>query len=47
LSTKTFKKQGKSCFDYSREELFKNIWDFVMENKGTIKGQCDTRFAPD
>ncbi|HRN70697.1 MAG TPA: class I tRNA ligase family protein, partial [Candidatus Woesebacteria bacterium] len=36
---KYLKKQGKSRFDYSREELFKNIWDFVMENKGTIKGQ--------
>lgn len=36
---KQLKKQGKSRFDYSREDLFKNIWDFVMENKGTIKGQ--------
>lgn len=36
---KHLKKQGKSRFDFSREELFKNIWDFVMENKGTIKGQ--------
>ncbi|MEO6508595.1 MAG: valine--tRNA ligase [Patescibacteria group bacterium] len=32
-------KQGKSRFDYDRETLFKMIWDFVMENKGTIKGQ--------
>ncbi len=36
---KQLKKSGKSRFDYSREELFKNIWDFVMENKHIIKGQ--------
>jgi valyl-tRNA synthetase len=36
---KHLKKQGKSRFDYSREDLFKNIWDFVMENKHIIKGQ--------
>lgn len=36
---KHLKKQGKSRFDYSREELFQNIWEFVMQNKGTIKGQ--------
>ncbi len=36
---KHLKKQGKSRFDYNREELFKNIWEFVMENKHIIKGQ--------
>lgn len=36
---KQLKKQGKSRFDFDRETLFKMIWDFVMENKGTIKGQ--------
>jgi valyl-tRNA synthetase len=36
---KHLNKQGKSRYDYDRETLFKMIWDFVMENKGTIKGQ--------
>jgi valyl-tRNA synthetase len=36
---KHLKKQGKSRFDFKREELFKAIWDFVMENKNHIKGQ--------
>ena len=26
-------KQGKSRFDYSREELYTQVWDFVEENK--------------
>lgn len=26
-------KQGKSRFDYSREELYSQVWDFVEENK--------------
>src|SRR5258707_11347190 len=30
---KELKKQGKSRFDYSREELYQEIWDFVMNNK--------------
>lgn len=33
------KKQGKSRFDYSRDELYKMIWDYVAENKKNIKGQ--------
>lgn len=36
---KHLRKQGKSRFDYDRETLFKMIWDFVMENKETIKKQ--------
>ncbi len=36
---KHLRKQGKSRFDFDRETLYKNIWDFVMENKGTIKNQ--------
>lgn len=36
---KVLNKQGKSRFDYDRETLYKMIWDFVMQNKGTIKGQ--------
>ncbi|MFA5135764.1 MAG: valine--tRNA ligase [Patescibacteria group bacterium] len=36
---KHLKKQGKSRFDYTREELFQTIWDFVMDNKDTIKKQ--------
>jgi valyl-tRNA synthetase len=30
---KHLNKQGKSRFDYSREELYKQVWDFVEENK--------------
>lgn len=36
---KHLKKQGKSRFDYSREELYEMIWDYVAENKKNIKGQ--------
>lgn len=36
---KHLKKQGKSRFDYSREDLYKMIWDYVIENKKNIKGQ--------
>ncbi len=33
------KKEGKSRFDYSREELYKEIWEFVQNNKHQIEGQ--------
>lgn len=33
------KKQGKSRFQYSREQLYQAIWDFVHQNKGFIEGQ--------
>lgn len=33
------KKQGKSRFNYSRDELYQAIWDFVESNKGQIEGQ--------
>lgn len=33
------KKQGKSRFSFSREELYQEIWDFVHSNKGQIEGQ--------
>src|SRR3989344_230506 len=36
---KHLKKQGKSRFDYKREELFQMILDYVNENKKNIKGQ--------
>ncbi|HLL61092.1 MAG TPA: valine--tRNA ligase [Candidatus Nitrosocosmicus sp.] len=36
---KHLQKQGKSRFDYDRDTLYQMIWDFVMANKGTIKGQ--------
>lgn len=36
---KHLKKQGKSRFDYSRDELYQMIWDYVNENKKNIKGQ--------
>ncbi len=31
--------QGESRFDYSREELFQNIWDFVQNNRGGMENQ--------
>lgn len=36
---KMLNKEGKSRFNFSREELFQNIWDFVQNNKGVIKSQ--------
>ena len=36
---KHLKKQGKSRYDYKREELYKMIWDYVAENKNNIKNQ--------
>ncbi len=36
---KELKKQGKSRFHYSRDELYQAIWDFVQGNKGTIESQ--------
>lgn len=36
---KQLAKEGKSRFDFSREELYKNIYDFVMSNKGLIENQ--------
>ncbi|HZE87090.1 MAG TPA: valine--tRNA ligase [Methylomirabilota bacterium] len=30
---------GKSRFDYSREELYKMIWEYVQENRGGIENQ--------
>ena len=32
-------KDGKSRFDYSREELYQKIWDFVQSNKGNMEDQ--------
>lgn len=36
---KHLQKEGKSRFDFGREELFKMIWDFVMKNKGSMEEQ--------
>src|SRR5258708_28907132 len=36
---KQLQKQGKSRFQYSREELYNEIWDFVKGNKGQIESQ--------
>lgn len=36
---KHLEKQGKSRFDYTRDELFSNILSFVEENKGLIQTQ--------
>jgi valyl-tRNA synthetase len=32
-------KEGKSRFDFSREELYSNIWDFVAQNRGNFETQ--------
>lgn len=32
-------KEGKSRFDFDRETLYKNIWDFVHENRGKMENQ--------
>jgi valyl-tRNA synthetase len=50
---KQLEKEGKSRFDFSREELYKQVWDFVQLNKDNFEGQlralgisCDwTRFT--
>jgi len=31
--------EGKSRFDFKREVLFKNIWDFVQKNRGGMENQ--------
>lgn len=36
---KVLAKQGKSRFDYSREELYKQIWDFVALNRQNFETQ--------
>lgn len=36
---KKLAKEGKSRFDFSRDELYKQIWDFVDENKGIFENQ--------
>lgn len=36
---KQLAKQGKSRFDFSREELYQQIWDFVAENKENYQSQ--------
>ena len=36
---KNLEKQGKSRFDYNREELYKQIWDFVQENRTNMELQ--------
>ena len=36
---KYLKKSGKSRFDFDRETLFNDIWNFVMENRDTMENQ--------
>jgi valyl-tRNA synthetase len=33
------KKEGRSRFDFDRQTLYQNIWDFVQQNKGLIEDQ--------
>lgn len=36
---KQLTKAGKSRFDYSREELYRQVWDFVAENRQNYESQ--------
>ncbi len=36
---KHLEKIGKSRFDFDRDTLYKNIWDFVQKNRGTMESQ--------
>jgi valyl-tRNA synthetase len=36
---KKLNEQGKSRFDFSREELYTQVWDFVQANKHNFEGQ--------
>jgi len=36
---KKLQAEGKSRFDYKREELYQMIWDYVMENKSNMEDQ--------
>lgn len=36
---KKLKEEGKSRFDYNREELYKMIWNHVQKNKSGMEGQ--------
>lgn len=36
---RTLEKEGKSRFDYSRDELYAQIWDFVAQNRGNYESQ--------
>jgi len=36
---KELKKEGKSRFNFSREEFYQAIWDFVQNNRGQIESQ--------
>jgi valyl-tRNA synthetase len=36
---KKLEKEGKSRFDFTREELYKQIWDFVATNRGNFETQ--------
>src|SRR5690606_3284148 len=36
---KKLAKEGKSRFDFTREELYRQIWDFVAQNKTNYESQ--------
>ena len=36
---KQLAKEGKSRFDFSREELYKQVWDFVAQNRTNFENQ--------
>ncbi|MBI2032275.1 MAG: valine--tRNA ligase [Candidatus Levybacteria bacterium] len=36
---KQLQKEGKSRFDFKREDLYKNIWDFVQANRPIMESQ--------
>lgn len=42
---KKLKKEGKSRFDFARDVLYKNIWDYVQANKTNIENQLKSMGA--
>ncbi|MBP7928057.1 valine--tRNA ligase, partial [Patescibacteria group bacterium] len=42
---RVLKKEGKSRFDFDRQTLYQDIWDFVQQNKGMIDGQIKSMGA--
>lgn len=42
---KQLKKEGKSRFDYDRQSLYNQIWDFVQKHRGEIRSQIKSMGA--
>lgn len=37
---KKLNQEGKSRFDFSREKLYQQVWDFVAQNRKTLTPRC-------